>query len=331
MRNHQSVEPEKSGSSRRLFRILALFALMFPLTFTVQVASANERQVIPFEMTDEGHLLVSLTINGRSGIDGVIDTAATYAMIDVATARSAGVAEPDAESVNVLGVSGPQIYPVVYINSMATGNTGIGDIPAALNNRPDIPGAHNILPAGAFDGDVIDFDFDEQRVLIYDGRPDSSTTRVSTRVPIEEISGLWFAEVKLNGKKGLALIDTGSSITYVNSRFANDASMRTNVEKTQTLLGATGGGVAVRVATARLFTAGRHRIPGLDLLVADPALFSHLGRSEQPTMVLGLDYLSAFRVQIDRRRKYLVLSVPTTRPRETIVRTMQTGSHINRD
>jgi hypothetical protein len=113
----------------------------------------------------------------------------------------------------------------------------------------------------------------------------------------------------MNGVTGLALIDTGSSISYVNSRFADDAGAKPNIEKTQILQGVSGKGIPVRVATARKFTLGAHRVSGPDLIVADPPLFAHLGLAEEPAMVLGLDYLSIFRVQLDRRRGYLVLGI----------------------
>ena len=201
----------------------------------------------------------------------VIDTAATYAMIDGATASAAGVSPPAELSVNVLGLDGLQLFPVVYVSSLSAGNTHIGAFPAALSRRIAVDGVHNVLPLAALEGDVVDFDFDEGRVLIYNGRPDRSTRLLSSRLKMHFRQGLWFAEVKLNGVKGLALVDTGSSISYVNSQFAEAAGAKPNDEKTKTIRGITGGNVAIRVATARKFTLGQHRVTGPDLIVSDPA------------------------------------------------------------
>lgn len=44
------------------------------------------------------------------------------------------------------------------------------------------------------------------------------------------------------------------------------------------------------------------------MVVADPAMFDNLGLRDEPAMLLGLDLLSLFRVQIDRRRGYIFLT-----------------------
>lgn len=286
---------------RRLVVILLALLCYIP-------AYAAERLVVPFDINSHGQMVVQFRINDSSQAIGVVDTAATHAMIDLATANAAGVPIPGDAMINVLGLEGAEIFPLVRVDSLSAGNVRIGRMNAALNRRIEVLGVHNVVPANAFAGDVIDFDFDAGRILVYDGRPDTSTTLTSSRLPMRQVNGLWFAEVKLNGTKGLALIDTGSSISYVNSRFADDAGARPNEEKTKTLHGITGGGVAIRVATARRFSLGRHRVLGPDLLVADPAIFAHLGLADEPVMVLGLDYLSIFRVQLDRRERRLVLS-----------------------
>jgi hypothetical protein len=86
--------------------------------------------------------------------------------------------------------------------------------------------------------------------------------------------------------------------------------MTANVEKTQILQGATGGDQSLRVSSARLFALGDYRVARVDVLVSDPPLFEYLGMHEEPAMVLGLDLLSSFRMQIDRRRQRIILSLP---------------------
>tara|TARA_R110002124_G_scaffold223188_1_gene388555 strand:+ start:4650 stop:5717 length:1068 start_codon:yes stop_codon:yes gene_type:complete len=303
--------------------ILALFAILISTP-----AFAAERLVIPFDVNSYGQMVVQLRINDAAEAPGVVDTAATHAMIDLATANAAGVPAPDDAMINVLGLEGAEIFPLVRVENLTAGNVHIGPFDAALNEQIEVLGVHNVMPADAFDGDVIDFDFEAGRILVYDGRPDTSTTLTSSRLPMRQMRGLWFADVKLNGTMGLALIDTGSSISYVNSRFADDAGAKPNEEKTKTLHGITGDGVAIRVATARRFSLGRHRVLGPDLLVADPAIFAHLGLADEPVMVLGLDYLSIFRVQLDRREGRLVLSAPGAKRGMSGVRMNAGGSRL---
>ena len=305
---HGRKKSARSPTRKWLLRLrqatLAAFCVVGALA-----AYGSERQSIPFNLDIHGNIVVPLTLNDNTAAIGVIDTAATYAMIGMATAKRAGVEPPNAAMINVLGLEGPQAYPIVYLNSIAAGNCRFIDVAAALNQRIEVTGVKNIVPLTVLEGDVVDFDFVEHRVLVYNGRPDSHFAMTTSRLPMRQISGLWFAEVKLNGRSGLALIDTGSRVSYINSRFAADADVKANVEKTHILQGITGNGINVRVATARKIQLGKHRVSRPDLMVADPPLFEHLGLVDAPAMVLGLDYLSEFRVQLDRRRGYLFLSL----------------------
>jgi len=43
-----------------------------------------------------------------------------------------------------------------------------------------------------------------------------------------------------------------------------------------------------------------------EILSADSAVFGYVGRSDQPTMVLGMDYLKHFRLQIDREKQEMI-------------------------
>lgn len=274
-------------------------------------AFASERQVFPFEINDQDHMMVNVSVNDNAAT-AVIDTAATFPMIDGRTARIAGIPPlgDNPPMVNVLGITGAEVYPVVRLERLMIGNVLKTDLPVALNTRLDVPGTHSVLPASAFEGDVIDFDFQNQRVMVYNGRPDRSAYLIPSVQKIEEVDGLFFTEVKINGRKGRALIDTGSSVTYINSRFAEKSGTKANVEKTEALQGATGGDLSLRIASARVITISEFRISNADILVTDPPMFEYLGIAEEPAMVLGLDLLSAFRMQIDRRRHRLVLSLP---------------------
>ncbi|WP_273184144.1 aspartyl protease family protein [Hyphomonas adhaerens] len=290
-----------------LFSVLALMGC-FP-------AFANERLVIPFEVNEYHHMVVHLEVNGNDRTTGIIDTAATFPMINRRTARLAELldVEENPPLINVLGLTGEGIYPVVELETLLIGNVMKQDVPVALNVDMDVTGAQNVLPASAFEGDVIDFDFENMQVMVYDGRPDRSVRRVSSSLKYADENGLIFVEVRINGRKGRALIDTGSSVTFINSRFAESSHTKTNEEKTQILQGATGGDQSLRVASLRVLEIGDYRVSDMDILVSDPPLFEYLGMHEEPAMVIGLDLLSSFRLQIDRRRNRVVLSLPTSR------------------
>lgn len=287
--------------------IISLLALMgcFP-------AFASERQVIPFEVNEYDHMVVRMEVNGNDRATAVIDTAATFPMINRRTARLAQLPELEENTpmINVLGLSGEEIFPIVELDTLLVGNLVKTDVQAALNVNLNVVGAGNVLPANAFEGDVIDFDFENMRVMVYDGRPDRSSRLVPTSLKYADEGGLIFVDVRINGRKGRALVDTGSNVTFINSRFAEKSHTRANEEKTKILQGATSGDQSLRIASVRMLAIGDYRMSGVDILVSDPPLFRYLGLEEEPAMVLGLDLLSSFRLQIDRRRQRVILSMP---------------------
>jgi predicted aspartyl protease len=275
-------------------------------------AFSSERQVIPFEVNEYDHMVVRLEVNGDDRATAIIDTAATFPMINRRTARLAQLPEleDNPPMINVLGLTGEDIFPVVQLETLMVGNVLKTDLPVALNVDLNVTGAQNVLPANAFEGDIIDFDFENQRVMVYNGRPDRSSRLVPSTLRYDDENGLIFVDVRINGRKGRALVDTGSSVTFINSRFAEKSSTKTNVEKTKILQGATGDDSSLRIASVKTFAIGEFRVSGVDVLVSDPPLFEYLGLNEEPAMVLGIDLLSSFRLQIDRRRNKVVLSMP---------------------
>lgn len=293
--------------------IWKLAATAAALALAPSLAHAAERLVIPFHISELEHMVVRIEINGTTTTTGVIDTAATFAMVDSRTALQSGVVPPGihAPQVSILGVNGAKDYPVVRLDSVRTGNVRLGALDAAYSRDLDIPGtAANVLPSSAFPGDVLEFDFRNRLISVYDGRPDRPKTTYSDTVPYTLDGGLMFVEVRINGRKGRGLIDTGSNLTYVNSTFADLARLTTNAEKTQLLQGATGGDESLRIATARRVRLADFNFERADLFVSDPELFTLLGLQDEPVMVIGLDFLSEFKVQFDRRRSRIVLSLP---------------------
>lgn len=276
-------------------------------------AGASERLVVPFQISELEHMVVPIIINNQHTTTGVVDTAATFAMVDARSATESGIRPPGAEAprVNILGVNGAKDYPIVRLASVRAGNVNLGAVEAAYNRDLDIPGAAaNVLPSSAFPGDILEFDFRTNLISAYDGRPDRPLSNYFDRIPYKVEGGLMFIDIRINGRKGRALIDTGSNLTYVNSAFAAHADLRTNFDKTRLLQGATGRDASVRVATARKVQIADFMFHNADLLVSDPKLFEMLEMDKEPLMVIGLDLLSSFKVQFDRRHNRLTLILP---------------------
>ncbi len=278
------------------------------LLSAAQIGFASDLGVIRMTVDENDQMTINVRVNDQEGL-AVVDTAATYALID-ANMLTAVNSHPRDEQVDILGVSGRRLFPTTQIGPVTAGEVDLNSISAAIILQARFPGHKTILPASAFKSRVIDFDFLKNQIELYDRRPKPVRGSVLSKISYREIDGLPFIQIKLNGKTGLALIDTGSDATYINSAFAQLAGARPKPDKTVKLFGIDNGGTRVSVMSARRLRIGRHEMRNFLILSADPPMFEHLGLADQPVMVLGLDTLRNFRLQIDRGRKQIVLARP---------------------
>ena len=311
------------ASSRTGRAMVAGLASMILLTsggpdLTAHASRGDEVSEVSFRMNSEGHMVVPVRVNGFAAEDSIFDTGATFPLIDSRTADRSGIERPpeDAKRVFVLSLTGYNDHAVIQIDKLSVGTLQVSNLPAALSERSYVDGVDNVLPASAFPGDVVDIDFEEKVISYYSGRPKRLRDRVIGRTRLILRDGLYYINVRLNGKPALALVDTGSSVTYINSAYAREARASTHAEKTKILQGIAGVNPDASVANVRNLSMGGFRFRKLNVIVSDPQLFEHLGLADTPAMVIGTDVLSSFRVQIDRRREKLVLSpLNVSRPR----------------
>ena len=313
MRHCLNCNPQKVLVGDQKLNFLRTIAVIcgLVLSASVQAAFASDLGTIAMTVDDSDKMTIHIQLNERSGL-GILDTAATYMLIDadLLTDTNSTLRE---EKIAIMGLSGPRIFSTAQIGPVIAGEIDLQDMPAAINAQARFPGHKTILPASAFNARVIDFDFLRNRIDIYDTKPKSNGDVILSKFRYQEIQGLPFIKVKLNGKPGLALIDTGSDATYINSKFADIAGARLQPDKTISLIGSDNDGTRVRVMSAKSLKIGRHSMRDFRILSADPPLFKHLGLEDQPVMVLGLDTLRNFRLQIDRKRQQILLGRPETR------------------
>lgn len=299
-------------------RVLALAALLAASGLSAS-AAASDGLVIPFEFSRSGHIATGIVIDGEIEAVAVIDTGANFPMIGADAAAAAGIIAPeDASQIAVLGMGGIEDRPLIEVGHLQIAGISFEAMPAALQTRNWFPGPQNVLPVTAFEGRTVDFDFQRRHISLYDGAPRRVYNRRS-KLELRAIDGIYFAKVQLNKRTGWAMIDTGSNITYVNSAFADVAGGRRQ-EQDITLTGVTDGEETARTLRVSRLDLGRHGVEDFEVLVADPPIFEHLGFSEEPAMILGLDALVGFRVQIDRERRQLILSVPENEQGRSVYR-----------
>jgi predicted aspartyl protease len=133
---------------------------------------------------------------------------------------------------------------------------------------------------------------------------------VTSRLPVTWINGLPFIDVEVNGRKGKALVDTGASNTFINSAFAKKAARSAKDYSQIEVISSTGIVTPLRVLSSRRFTVGDFKVTRFDVIVLDPAFLASCGLQDEPVMVMGLDILRQFRMQLDRESHEIRLSQP---------------------
>ena len=232
-------------------------------------ASAG-RLTFPLELNEAGYFTTPIRVNGAAELPAIIDTAATIAMIESRAAARSGVTAPPPEEakVQVFGLLGERTFPLVNLGSVSSESLRIFDVRTAYNDREQMPGGPLVIPAVAFGGDVLDFDFPAGRFSVYDGRPKGDASGTG-RGPLRIEGGLMFADITINGVKGKALIDTGSPFSFINSKMAQVAKTQRDEEKSTLLQGATGGQMAVSVVAVKRFSMARFSVRRINMVVAD--------------------------------------------------------------
>ncbi|WP_300375697.1 aspartyl protease family protein [Henriciella sp.] len=297
-------------------RTSIILYLVAAAAFFAAPVSATQQYVIPFRITSTGHLVVDMSVNGTSGTGAILDTAATFPVIDDGVANRLGISPGDAPAtVDIIGIGPVSTFPVMDVTSLSFGDIEISGIKAAYNATFDLPGERNIIPSNSLPFRTLDFDFKRSRLLAYDRKPRSIFRATTSRMPLIWTEGLPFIQVRVNGQEGLALIDTGANVSYINSVFANGAARSRKDFRSVELTGVTGNSVVMSVLASREFQIGDFEVKRFNVIVSDPEFLTAIGLEDQPIMVIGVDILSNFRLQIDRVDHELYLSKPDERPR----------------
>ena len=268
-------------------------------------AQATEQQTLVLLESERNWPITRISINGQTS-RALLDTGATIALIDHDLLASEG-AEPTASATRVRGIGGDRVLPIHTISSLQAGAQTWRDVRVAVNTVDAYPVSENIVPVSLFSTSVIDFDFSNATVALYDGRP--KTVRGAERNVINyvEHDRLIFIEVSINGVRGKALIDTGSTVTFINSHFARHANGVRREQEAQEVRGSDLNRNELQVFKFKKMQLGEKKIADFSIPVLETDLFAVLGFGEAPMMVIGMDLLSHYRLQIDRRRKQIIL------------------------
>ena len=315
------------GSLNQWLKRTLPLALLFSLVSwgLVHATESGKQTTIPLSIDEHNRLHVYFDINGEKAV-GTIDTAATFPLIDNRS-FDPGLQTQTDNQVEIMGVNGTKMFDIVELDSITAGNQRFRNVAVASNKRANFPGPRNILPAKTLIGRTLDFNFPRNRLDVYDRALMRPRYHRRSWFHYTEIEKLLFIEVSINGTTGLALIDTGSDTSYLNAAFVDAAKLAEVANSAHQMVGADGRQLHIRAVSAKRLKLGRYRYRKFEMLSADTEIFEHLGLADTPAMVLGMDVLQAYRLQIDREAKRIHLLQPHT----SLVRTNVIPSRLSRD
>ncbi|MEO1322849.1 MAG: retropepsin-like aspartic protease [Pseudomonadota bacterium] len=268
-------------------------------------AHANEHQRLALQPNDRNWPITNITINGQE-TPALLDTGATIALINDEFLAQ-GSWDEQAPETRVLGIGGHRLFPVTRIPRLTAGAQTYYNMRVAVNTRDVFPVEQNILPTSMFRTSIVDFDFPKRRVDLYDGYPKFVQGAHRSAISYIYREGLIYIPVRINGVRGRALIDTGASVSFVNPLFAELAKGRVRIDPEQDIQGSDLERNPVRMYNFRNLRFGDNQIEKFGVPVFETEMFKDLGFRDEPMMVMGMDLLGNFRLQLDQKRRRLVM------------------------
>jgi predicted aspartyl protease len=301
-----------------LFQILFLLASMGIVSALSPTALATEKRSLVLTHSESHRPFTDVLINGV-GSSALIDTAATIPLIDDSYLDLEALGEDaptiEATEARILGIGGQRFYPVARLPNLSAGGERWSDLRVAVNNESLFPINKSVLPISIFESRVVDFDFRNDRVYLYEGRPKRVRRAHQASVRYQDVNSLMFVPVKINGVRGRALIDTGADVSFINPQFAEQSKAKFDEDRTAILRGSDLTRNRASIYQVRRIAFAENEFNRVTVPVLETDLFTELGFGDEPMMIFGMDLLQHFRVQIDRGRQriYFIRSTGDSR------------------
>lgn len=260
---------------------------------------------VPLTPAGNGHLVVPAFVNGKGTVPFILDTGAdgthVYEWFARQQALKAGT------PIRVVGMTGAATMPTYRLDSIAVDGRTIRDVDVTgLPDRKDAEIAAGVTGNDLMDGAVAIFDFPCRTVSLL-AKP-VAMRRILTRGAVMIRAGT-VAEgtqltlpVTVNGATGIAVLDTGSRGTQINTAFARAAHLAAaGFARGETLYGAAGEAMGTREGKVGTVSFAGRTIRDVTVRVADLSVFQSFGIGDGPAMILGINAMIGQRLVYDHQ------------------------------
>jgi predicted aspartyl protease len=263
------------------------------LIYPPVIVQENEPRYVAPTLRDRiGRIWAPVMINGKGPYRLVLDTGANSSAIIPSVVKSLGVSTHESKKVQLHGVTGSAVVPVVNADSLEVGDLYIDG--ATLPVVADVfGGAEGILgPKGLGDKRIfIDFRNDEIRIQRSRGE---SAAPGYTRLPVKFTAGqLMMFEIRIGGIRTKAILDTGAQLTLGNQALREALLRRNKKGEAQDIIG-----VTLDVQTGHSFNVptislGAIEVRNMRVTFGDMFIFEQWKMNDEPAMLIGMDVIGS--------------------------------------
>ncbi len=252
----------------------------------------------------DDRMTVEVTINGAGPFRFIVDSGATRTVISGALADLLHL--PDAGTVEMNSVGGASRVRSVRIAGLALGKLPAKTIVAPVLDETNL-GAAGILGIDALAGRKVVIDLLSHRMTVFAGdRRTIAASKDEIVVTARRKYGqLVLADADAAGQRIWAIVDTGSMVSIGNSRLQKQLVRRRRAAPVgMVITDVAGREIDASMAPISDMRLGPWHISGMTIAFSDVHAFDRFGLADKPSMLLGMDMMSAFsRVSIDFARR----------------------------
>ena len=262
---------------------------------------------VPLTPAGNGHLLVPAFVNGKGTVPFILDTGADGSHVYEWFARQQGL--KSGTPIRVEGMTGAAMMPTYRLDSIAVDGRTIRDVDVTgLPDRKDAEIAAGVTGNDLMDGAIAIFDFPCRTVSLLPKpvamrrilTPGAVMIRAGTVAEGTQLT----LPVTVNGAAGIAVLDTGSRGTQINTAFARAAHIdRGGLGRGETLYGAAGEATDTREGKVTAVAFAGRTVRDLTVRVADLSVFRSFGIGEEPAMILGINAMMGQRLVYDHEAR----------------------------
>ena len=247
-------------------------------------------------------ILLPACVNGKGPFDFVLDTGAAMSILTKELADQIGVVGTEVKK--ALGAAGQKVdVPLGWVGSISIGESRVEDIQVGITRElPKCIGARGALGYNFLKGFVLTIDYESNLLTLSSPGHEASQARsMQSYVPLRLAKPdrpILLVDVLVNGREMYPFIlDTGASQTIVSPELAQQMGIGGGATA-DSIIGV-GGAAPSSVGISTSLSVGEACLRNVTVIVAD--LFSALNRAVGVKFdgILGFNFLSKFRIEID--------------------------------